>query len=137
MLAGVSEDLLPGTGMQTMNRLRLVIFQEAPGLWVARGLEHDLGAEARSIGGAVRAVLRLIEAHTAFDLRHAHSPLSAFTAAPQAYWNAYAGGLEIPLEQIGVSSSPANWEIHLAFAGHQPSGERRAQQTRGQTRLSA
>ena len=122
--------------MQTMNRLRLVIFQEAPGLWVARGLEHDLGAEARSIGGAVRAVLRLIEAHTAFDLRHAHQPLSAFTAAPQAYWNAYAGGLEIPLEQIGVTT-PGNWEIHLAFAGRQPGVERRAQEVRGQARMSA
>jgi hypothetical protein len=119
------------------NRLRLVIFQEAPGLWVARGLEHDLGAEARSIGGAVRAVLRLIEAHTAFDLRHSHAPLSAFTAAPQAYWNAYAGGLEIPLEQIGISTLPHNWEIHLAFAGRQPSVERRAQEARGHARLSA
>lgn len=115
--------------MQNTNRLRLVIFQEAPGLWVARGLEHDLGAEARSIGGAVRAVLHLVEAHTAFDKRHAHAPLCAFPAAPQAYWNAYAGGLEIPLEQIGVAV-PTDWDIHLAFAGRQPSVERRAQEAR-------
>src|SRR4051812_19721022 len=100
--------------MQTTHRLRLVIFQEAPGLWVARGLEHDLGAEARSIGGAVRAVLQLVEAHTAFDIRHAHVPLSAFTAAPQVYWNAFASGMEIPLEQIGVQV-PTDWDIHLAF----------------------
>jgi hypothetical protein len=122
--------------MQNTNRLRLVIFQEAPGLWVARGLEHDLGAEARSIGGAVKAVLRLVEAHTAFDKRHAHRPLSAFSAAPQAYWNAFASGLAIPLDQIGVSG-PGEWEIHLAFAGRQPSVERRAQEARAHTRMSA
>ena len=115
--------------MQTMKRLRLVIFQEAPGLWVARGLEHDLGAEARTIGGAVRAVLQLIAAHTAFDIRHAHTPLTAFSAAPQAYWNAFAGGMEIPLDQIGVTQ-PADWDIHLAFAGRQPSAGRRAQEMR-------
>lgn len=122
--------------MQTMNRLRLVLFQEAPGLWVARGLEHDLGAEARSIGAAVRAVLQLVEAHTAFDRRHAHTPLAAFAPAPQAYWNAFAGGLEIPLEQIGVNR-PADWDVHLAFAGRQPGVERRAQAMRAHARMSA
>ena len=115
--------------MQNSHRLRLVIFQEAPGLWVARGLEHDLGAEARTIGGAVRAVLQLVEAHTAFDIRHAHTPLSAFAAAPQAYWNAFAGGLEIPLDQIGVVK-PEAWDILLAFAGRQPGAGRGAQGTR-------
>jgi hypothetical protein len=115
--------------MQMTNRLRLVIFQEAPGLWVARGLEHDLGAEGRSIGGAVRAVLQLVEAHTAFDIRHSHIPLSAFAAAPQAYWNAFAGGMEIPLEQIGVDR-PAAWDIHLAFAGRQPGAGRCGHETR-------
>lgn len=122
--------------MQTTNRLRLVIFQEAPGLWVARGLEHDLGAEARTIGAAVRAVLQLVEAHTAFDIRHAHRPLSAFAAAPQAYWNAFASGIEITLDQIGVTMSGA-WDIRLAFAGRLPGVTRRTQEARGLARLSA
>lgn len=106
-------------------------------MWVARGLEHDLGAEARSIGGAVRAVLRLIEAHTAFDIRHAHVPLSAFSAAPQAYWNAFAGGVEIPLDEIGVTV-PGDWDIHLAFAGRcQPKFVWRAPEARNAARLYA
>jgi hypothetical protein len=122
--------------MQTTNRLRLVLFQEAPGLWVARGLEHDLGAEARSIGAAVRAVLQLVTAHTAFDIRHAHRPLSAFSPAPQTYWHAFASGIEIPLDQIGVET-PFGWDVRLAFAGRLPSMQRRAQEARGIARLSA
>lgn len=118
------------------NRLRLVLFQEAPGLWVARGLEHDVGAEARSIGGAVQAVLRLVEAHTAFDLRHSHAPLAAFAPAPQPYWNAYASGLEISLAQIGVVT-PHEWDIRLAFASRQPGVERRAQEVRETYRVHA
>ena len=31
-------------------RLRLVVFQDAPGRWHARGLEHDLSAEGSTIG---------------------------------------------------------------------------------------
>jgi hypothetical protein len=102
-----------------IKRLRLVIFQEAPGLWLARALEHDLSAEARTIGEGVRALLRLVDAHTAFDRRHAHPPLSAFPPAPQAYWNAYAGGMELSLAQLGVAIS-TEWDIHVAFATRRP-----------------
>lgn len=122
--------------MMKTKRLRFVVFQEAPGLWIARGIEHDLGAEARSIGEAVRAVLRLVNAHTAFDIRHAHPPLSAFAPAPQAYWNAYAGGTEIALGQIGAVS-PSDWDVHLAFASRRPWGDCRPQETRNATRISA
>ncbi|MBI4485870.1 MAG: hypothetical protein HY655_07655, partial [Acidobacteria bacterium] len=94
-----------------------------------------LGTEARSIGEAVKAVLRLVEAHTAFDIRHAHAPLSAFAAAPQAYWNAYASGVEISLAQIGVVM-PEQWDIHLAFASTRPWEVRREPRYRAQ-QLSA
>ena len=40
-------------------RLRLVIIQETPGVWLVRGLEHDVAVEGRSIGTAVRAADRL------------------------------------------------------------------------------
>ena len=99
----------------TPKRLRLVIFQEAPGLWLVRGLEHDLGAEARTIGEAVRSALRFVEAHTAFDIRHDHLPLSAFPPASPRYWNAYASGTQVPLTQFGVVAPPG-WDIHAAFA---------------------
>src|SRR5436189_3888007 len=44
----------------TDQRLRLVIFQDEPGLWLARGLEHDLAAEGSTIGQAIRAVARIV-----------------------------------------------------------------------------
>src|SRR5207249_4072947 len=33
-------------------RLRVLMFQEGPGVWMVRGLEHELLAEARTIGSA-------------------------------------------------------------------------------------
>jgi hypothetical protein len=105
----------------TPKRLRLVIFQEAPGLWLVRGLEHDLGAEARTIGEAIRAAIRFIEAHTAFDVRHDHLPLAAFPPASQTYWNAFATGTPVPLAQFGVTPPP-DWDVHLAFAARVPAG---------------
>src|SRR5215467_12976323 len=54
----------------SVQRLSLVVYQDVPGVWVGRGIEHDLTAEGRSIGETVRALLRMIQAHTAFDARH-------------------------------------------------------------------
>jgi len=106
----------------TPRRLRFVIFQDAPGLWVIRGLEHDLEAEARTIGQAVRSIARLVQAHTEFDLRHDHLPLSAFPPSAQIYWNAYAAGTPVPLAQLGVTP-PAGWDIQAAFATRLPNEE--------------
>jgi len=107
----------------TTKRLRFVIFQDAPGLWLVRGLEHDLAAEARTIGQAVRSILRLVQAHTEFDFRHNHAPLSAFPASAQTYWNAYAAGTPIPLAQLGLVP-PSGWDIQAAFATRLPCEER-------------
>jgi hypothetical protein len=104
----------------TERRLRFVIFLDGPGLWVVRGLEHDLTAEAHTIGQALRSAARLVMAHAEFDVRHHLEPLSAFPAAAQSYWNAYAAGTPIPLDQLGVMAPPG-WDIHAAFATRLPS----------------
>jgi hypothetical protein len=106
-----------GTGRS--QRLHLVIYQDAADVWLARGLEHDLMAEARSIGAAVRALVRLVEAHTGFDLRHDHVPLAAIRSASQSYWNAYASGTQVPLTQLGIDQPPY-WEIRPAVAHRRP-----------------
>jgi hypothetical protein len=107
----------------TSRRLRFVIFQDAPGLWVIRGLEHDLAAEARTIGQAVRSIARLVQAHTEFDLRHNHLPLSAFPPSAQTYWNAFAAGTPLALSQLGVVP-PAGWDLQASFATRLPYEER-------------
>jgi hypothetical protein len=100
-------------------RLRLVIVQQTPGVWLVRGLEHDVAVEGRSIGVAVRAALGFVQAHTAYDQRHDHSPLSAFPPAPSSYWHAYASGTVVSLEQLGLAPPPG-WQIHAAVAHNRP-----------------
>src|SRR5436190_24017370 len=109
----------------TPNRLRLVVFQEGPGMWLVRGLEHDLGAEARTIGEAIRAAMQFVQAHTAFDLCHDHLPLAAFPPAAQKYWNAYTTGTPVSLPQLGIVPS-AGWQIEAAFATRCPADARHA-----------
>jgi hypothetical protein len=101
------------------NRLSLVVYQETPGVWVGRGIEHDLTAEGRTIGETVRALLRLVHAHAAFDERHDRRPLSAFRPAPQPFWNAFSAGTPVPLVQLGALA-PAHWEVTVAIARTRP-----------------
>lgn len=112
--------LHPEGGINRKPTLQLVVYQEAADVWVARGLQHDLMAEARSIGAAVRALVQLIQAHTAAALRHDQTPLAIFRAATQGYWNAFATGTAVPLQQLGIVSLD-HWAIRLAVAHHRPS----------------
>jgi len=109
----------------TPKRLRLLVFQEAPGLWVVRGLEHDIGAEARTIGEALRGAVRFVQAHTAFEIRDDHLPLAAFPASAQRFWNAYATGTELSLAQLGITVPPG-WDMQASFAPCCPLHERPA-----------
>jgi len=99
--------------------LHVLVFQDMPGVWIGRGLEHDMLTEARTIGEAVRAIVRLVEAHVAFDERHHRTPLSAFGAAPQSCWNAFTSGTPLSLAQLGVEH-PAACQIVAAIARRPP-----------------
>lgn len=105
--------------MSAALRLSLVLYQETPGIWIGRGVEHDLSAEGRTIGETVRALLRLVDAHVLFDARHDRPPLSAFRPAPQPYWNAFAAGTHITLDQVGAQAPP-DWHVCVAIARHVP-----------------
>ncbi|HEY3045162.1 MAG TPA: hypothetical protein VGJ39_14110 [Vicinamibacterales bacterium] len=100
-------------------RLRFVIVQETAGVWIVRGLEHDVVVEGRSIGTAVRSAISFIEAHNAFDVRHDLRPLSAFPPAPPVYWQAYGAGTPLSLTQLGITP-PDDWEICAAVAHRRP-----------------
>ena len=73
------------------SRLRIVVFPDTPHTWKARALEHDLMAGGRSAEAALHTLVKLADAHIAYDIRHGHRPLSAFAPAPQMYWNAFWG----------------------------------------------
>jgi hypothetical protein len=100
-------------------RLRLVVVQDTPGVWIVRGLEHDVVVEGRSIGVAVRGAVTRVRAHTAFDRRHELAPLSAFPPAPPCYWQAYGTGLPLSLTQLGIAQ-PDGWEICAAVSPRRP-----------------
>jgi hypothetical protein len=108
-----------GSSAPHPQRLRVVIVQETPGVWLVRGLEHDVIVEGRSIGSAVRSAIGVIQAHTAFDRRHALAPLLAFPPAPSVYWNAYGSGTPVSLEQLGIAQ-PEGWQIQAAVAHRRP-----------------
>jgi hypothetical protein len=111
--------------MSAEHRLSLVVYQDVPGVWVSRGIEHDLTAEGRTIGETVRALLRMVQAHTAYDARHARAPLSAFRPAPQSCWNAFSGGIPIALADLGALE-PNHWRVSVAIARHRPTENRLA-----------
>ena len=77
-------------------RLRILVFPQTYGTWTARGLEHDLAADGRTIEAAVDTLLKIARAHVAYDRRHNREPLSAFAPAPQLYWAAFGGATRLP-----------------------------------------
>ncbi len=76
--------------------LRVLVYPQTGGTWTARGLEHDISAEARTVEAAVDALVRIIRAHVAYDRRHKREPLSAFAAAPRRFREAFAYGTRHP-----------------------------------------
>jgi hypothetical protein len=69
--------------------LRIVVFPETPKTWTARSLEHDLTAAGGTPDAALETLMKMADAHIAYDIRHGHPPLSAFASAPRLYWNAF------------------------------------------------
>ena len=69
--------------------LRVLVFPETGRHWTARALDHDISVQGRSLEGAVDALIKVVHAHIAFDLRHKRAPLSAFAPAPRLYWDAF------------------------------------------------
>ena len=72
------------------SQLRIIVFPDSPKAWTARSLEHDLAARGTTAEAAIDTLVRIAEAHVAYDTRHGRPPLSAFAAAPRLYWNAFA-----------------------------------------------
>jgi hypothetical protein len=81
-----------------LSRLRVLVFPESIRWWTARSLEHDIAAGGRSAEAALDSVVKIAQAHIAFDVRHGREPLSAFAPAPRPYWNAFPAGARSSFE---------------------------------------
>jgi hypothetical protein len=109
--------------MASALRLRILLFEELPGTWVARALEHDIATEARRMEIALRNTLGIIAAHVDFDRRHGRLPLSAFPPAPQRFWNAFTRGtpMRITPADVPLDASIDHARILVAVAHERPS----------------
>ena len=105
----------PREQVETMTGLRILVFEDLPGVWVARALEHDVIAEARTMDLAAARLLGILGAHIEFDRRHNREPLSAFAAAPQPYWNAFARATVAGPDVLPLSANMP-WPGGLAIA---------------------
>ena len=84
----------------SFSNLRIVVFPETTKTWVARSLEHDLSASGRTADAAIEMLMKMVDAHLAYDIRHGHRPLAAFASAPRLYWQAFVSApkKEAPIE---------------------------------------
>lgn len=82
-------------------RLRVLIFEDGPGVWVAQVLEKDMAAHGPTPHAALKAVQLVLQAHVNFDTRLKRPALSMLEPAPQEFFEAYdeAEPLAIPSEQ--------------------------------------
>jgi len=102
-------------------RLRILVFPQTYGTWTARGLEHDLAADGRTIEAAVDTLLKIARAHVAYDRRHNREPLSAFAPAPQLYWKAFSGARRLPVPaEFDWSESGKPLQVIAAVAAEHP-----------------
>ncbi len=102
--------------------LRVLLYQDLPGIWIARSLEHDIAVEGTTIDAAVDGILRIVVAHVEFDQRHGRSPLSSFPEAPGRYWAAFESAT--PLRTVTCSRngyrSGTDRQILIAFTQKRP-----------------
>jgi hypothetical protein len=101
-------------------RVRILVFEDLPGVWTARALEHDIVAEGQSIETAIQAVLRMMRAQIEFDRRHSRDWLAVFAPAPSIYWNAFVRGTPLPWARLLSHMLPGVSEITAAVANERP-----------------
>ena len=105
--------------------LSVLVFAETGRHWTARALEHDIAVQGRSIETAVDALVKIVRAHVALDLRHKREPLSGFPSAPRLYWNAFhAATQRAPARELDLGDAEGAPRIVVATTDHNPAAYR-------------
>jgi hypothetical protein len=104
------------------SHLSVLLVEDLPSLWTARGLEHDIVAEGRTSEKAIRGILGFVAAHIDFDRRHNRPPLSAFPPAPKRFWTTFERAT--PLERVQCDGTPhgaaEQIQIQISIARERP-----------------
>ena len=81
--------------------LHAVIFKRG-GWWIGQCLQHDIGAEARTLKQIPYELERAIVAHIAVCLENRRDPFRNIPRAPDRYWKMFEEGVKLeaprPLE---------------------------------------
>lgn len=96
--------------------LHVLVYQDFPGVFIARSLEHDIAVEGSSLERAVDWILRIIKAHVEFDQRHGRQALSTFQQAPARFWTAFEQATILRTVCCGTASQ----SILIAFSSERP-----------------
>ena len=113
--------------MVPVTEMRVLVFPESSRYWTARALEHDIAVQGRSVEDAVDALIKVVRAHVAFDLRHNRRPLSAFPPAPRLYWNAFRDATrQAQNREIDCHDTDGTPRIVMATMARNPAAYRRA-----------
>ena len=109
----------------SFSNLRIVVFPETTKTWVARSLEHDLSAAGRTADAAIDLLMKMVDAHLAYDIRHGHQPLGAFTSAPRMYWQACVAApkKDTPIE-LNRTAPDRSLRCVVGFAAQNPALKR-------------
>ena len=85
--------------------LRAVIFKRGE-WWIGQCLEHDIGAEAKTLKQARYELERSIVAHIVVAVENQLEPFKGVPPAPDRYWKMFDEGLRLE------SPEPRNFIVH-------------------------
>ena len=79
----------------------VVAFEDRDGNWIAQGIQYDIVARAKSVGGLREAFMRQLAANLALNTRFGRSGLEGIPAAPDRFRALFEDAKEMlkPLSQ--------------------------------------
>ena len=102
--------------------LSVLVFPEPGGRWTACGMEYDVAVQARSMDDAIDGLIRILQAHVEFDVRHGRRPLSAFSPAPRLFADAFrfAASRESRLREMEIPGTGPTSRVRVAIVQQSP-----------------
>ncbi len=69
--------------------LRVLLFEDCHGVWVAQALEHDIAAYGSSVANVKAAFERTLYGYVQLDVTYRRTPLASLPQAPSEFWDTW------------------------------------------------
>lgn len=91
----------------TGNQLRIDVlaFEDRAGVWIAQGIQYDIVARAKSVGGIQEAFMRQLAANLALNTRFGRRGLEGIPPAPEQFRALFDDAKEM-LQPLSPSRNP-------------------------------